>query len=259
MLILLRCSHYLTLNIRTVSTFSLNNNGTIGLLRRNHFCTGKKTFYHVLGLTPEATPQEIKTAYYTLSKQYHPDVIPKGQNFEEAAIKFLEVGEAYEILGNKEKRSEYDRQLLLTKPGLSSPRPHRTDEDIARDLRNYQDFRSQWRRKSAASFTQQDYLSKFDKSKRYKFDQKDFDKFYELYKKRQHEDQDTTWESKARAEAHRISNSQEMHNRRKHLYEQYHGVQYNPETKKTNAPFVLVTGCLIFSSFIIILFWMESR
>lgn len=64
-----------------------------------------KDFYDILGVNKRANDKEIKSAYRQLSKQYHPD---KNQS-PEAHDKFVEIGEAYEVLSNKEKRSNYDQ------------------------------------------------------------------------------------------------------------------------------------------------------
>lgn len=65
-----------------------------------------KSHYDVLGLTPKATQAEIKTAYYKLSKVYHPD---KNQGSSDAATKFRDITSAYEILGNVRTRKLYDK------------------------------------------------------------------------------------------------------------------------------------------------------
>ncbi|CAH7670898.1 DnaJ domain-containing protein, partial [Phakopsora pachyrhizi] len=62
--------------------------------------------YKVLGVKREATDREIKSAYRRLSKKWHPD---KNPNNPKANEKFLEIGTAYEILIDEEKRSIYDR------------------------------------------------------------------------------------------------------------------------------------------------------
>jgi molecular chaperone DnaJ len=67
----------------------------------------KRDYYEVLGLDRNASEAEIKKAYRKLARQYHPDLNPDNQ--EKAAEKFKEVHEAYEVLGNKEKRSRYDQ------------------------------------------------------------------------------------------------------------------------------------------------------
>ena len=60
--------------------------------------------YRVLGIERNASEQEIKRAYRSLSLQYHPDRNPS----EEAKTKILEVNNAYEVLGDSEKRRQYD-------------------------------------------------------------------------------------------------------------------------------------------------------
>lgn len=65
----------------------------------------KKDYYETLGVDKNASDAEIKSAYRKLAKKYHPDV-----NKEEgAAEKFKEIGEAYSILGDENKRKTYDQ------------------------------------------------------------------------------------------------------------------------------------------------------
>ena len=61
-------------------------------------------YYEVMGIAPEATPDEIKKAYRKLARKYHPDV-SKVANAEE---KFKQLGEAYEALKDPTRRAEYD-------------------------------------------------------------------------------------------------------------------------------------------------------
>ncbi|KAA0187066.1 Lethal (2) tumorous imaginal disc, partial [Fasciolopsis buskii] len=65
----------------------------------------KKDYYKILGINQNASQSEIKKAYYELAKKYHPDV---NKNDSNAAQKFQEVSEAYEILGDESKRKQYD-------------------------------------------------------------------------------------------------------------------------------------------------------
>lgn len=62
--------------------------------------------YEVLGISRDATDEEIKREYRKLAKKYHPDLNPGD---EEAEAKFKEASVAYEILSDKEKRAQYDR------------------------------------------------------------------------------------------------------------------------------------------------------
>lgn len=62
-----------------------------------------KDYYQILGISREASPEDVKKAYRKLAHKYHPD---KGGGDDK---KFKEVNEAYQILSDKEKRSQYDR------------------------------------------------------------------------------------------------------------------------------------------------------
>ena len=65
----------------------------------------KRDYYEVLGLSKGASEEEIKKAYRTLAKKYHPDL----NKDADAPEKFKEVQEAYEVLSDSEKRSIYDQ------------------------------------------------------------------------------------------------------------------------------------------------------
>ncbi|WP_277673710.1 molecular chaperone DnaJ [Piscibacillus halophilus] len=65
----------------------------------------KRDYYEVLGVSKDASKEEIKKAYRKLARKYHPDVSQE----DNAADKFKEVKEAYEVLSNAQKRQQYDQ------------------------------------------------------------------------------------------------------------------------------------------------------
>lgn len=63
-----------------------------------------KDYYDILGVKRDSTDAEIKSAYRKLARKYHPDV----NKTKEAESKFKDINEAYEVLGDKQKRQRYD-------------------------------------------------------------------------------------------------------------------------------------------------------
>src|SRR5256714_13710595 len=68
--------------------------------------TTKRDYYEVLGVARDAPEDEIKRAYRKLAVKYHPDKTPDDPHAEE---KFKELGEAYDVLIDGDKRAAYDR------------------------------------------------------------------------------------------------------------------------------------------------------
>src|SRR5438132_569015 len=66
----------------------------------------KRDYYEVLGVAREASPDDIKRAYRQAAMKYHPD---RNRDDPETEVKFKEAAEAYEVLGDSDKRQRYDR------------------------------------------------------------------------------------------------------------------------------------------------------
>ena len=86
--------------------------------------TSSKDYYNLLGVEPDATLAQIKTAYRKLAKRYHPDV----NQASDAAERFREITEAYDTLADPDRRRRYDRLYgtyargTNTGPGNTGPR-----------------------------------------------------------------------------------------------------------------------------------------
>ena len=66
-----------------------------------------RDYYEVLGVTKDASPDEIKRAYRKLAREHHPDVSKEAKEIAEE--KFKEISEAYEVLSNEETKKRYDQ------------------------------------------------------------------------------------------------------------------------------------------------------
>jgi DnaJ-class molecular chaperone len=102
-----------------------------------------KDYYKTLGVPKGAPEKEIKQAYRRLARKYHPDVNPGDKSSEE---RFKEIGEAYAVLSDAEKRKKYDQfgpslrdgTFWRQGSGAAGPRPnarvYTTTRDFAKDF-----------------------------------------------------------------------------------------------------------------------------
>jgi len=82
-----------------------------------------RDYYETLGVARTASEDEIKKAHRKLARKYHPDLNPNNKQSED---KFKEIQEAYEVLGDPEKRSKYDQLGANWKGGSEfTPPPQR--------------------------------------------------------------------------------------------------------------------------------------
>lgn len=98
--------------------------------------TTSATHYDVLGVPRNADHAVIRKAYLRASLRCHPDKNP-GQE-EEAKAEFVEVGQAYSVLGDPEKRAAYDRELATGKFTFRPQRPKTNGEAAGKDTSSQQ-------------------------------------------------------------------------------------------------------------------------
>jgi len=93
-----------------------------------------KDYYQILGVPGNATQAQIKKAYRKLAMQYHPDRNPGKEKW--ANEKFKEINEAFGVLGDPEKRRQYDKFGTVGDIGdiFGSPFTRTTFEDLMRDF-----------------------------------------------------------------------------------------------------------------------------
>lgn len=97
---------------------------------------GYRDYYDALGVGRDASEQEIRRAYRTLARRYHPDV----NSDAEAEDRFKQIAEAYEVLRDPEKRARYDRLGADWRAGSGAAGQERTPADFAEGFGGGQGF-----------------------------------------------------------------------------------------------------------------------
>lgn len=87
-----------------------------GLDAGSHNTSEAATLYQVLNVAKAATPEELKSSWRRMARQWHPDVCKE----PDAATRFRSIQEAYELLSNPGKRARYDAALIMT---AATPQP----------------------------------------------------------------------------------------------------------------------------------------
>jgi curved DNA-binding protein len=76
-----------------------------------------RDLYELLGVSPDASPEDIHSAYRRLARRYHPDV----NSGAGAGARFKEVSRAYEVLSDPAQRASYDRAAPAPAPAVRPP------------------------------------------------------------------------------------------------------------------------------------------
>ena len=76
-----------------------------------------KSYFAILGISPNATGNEIKSAFRRLAKEFHPD------RYQGSGNRFREIQEAYSVLGNSRRRQKYKHRIRKVSPKRRSERP----------------------------------------------------------------------------------------------------------------------------------------
>ncbi len=87
-----------------------------------------KDYYKILGVKPGAGPEEVKKAFFTLAKKYHPDK-HRDEDSRDYAVKFAEINEAYNVLKDRRLKTEYDRSFQSAGTGREKTAKERYKAD----------------------------------------------------------------------------------------------------------------------------------
>jgi curved DNA-binding protein CbpA len=92
-------------------------------------------YYELLGVSPDASPEEIHSAYRRLARRYHPDLNAGG----DAGARFNELSDAYEVLHDPTQRASYDRSRAVETRPVSRQAPVFSAQRRRRDVPRFLD------------------------------------------------------------------------------------------------------------------------
>jgi curved DNA-binding protein len=100
-----------------------------------------RNYYAILGVPRDATSADIKLSYRKMARKYHPDLNPGDREAEE---RFKDLGEAYEVLSDTDKRAQYDQYSRFWKQSgfQGAPTPRGKSGRDGFDFGKYRDFNS---------------------------------------------------------------------------------------------------------------------
>ena len=101
---------------------------------------GEQTYYDILGVGRDASDKDIRKAYLKGSMKFHPDKNPNDIHGK-CKKRFVQIGEAYEVLSNPSKRLEYDHELKYGQNGRHKVRRRRDKEGEEEEFGNFDSYR----------------------------------------------------------------------------------------------------------------------
>ncbi|KMS94908.1 hypothetical protein BVRB_014210 isoform B [Beta vulgaris subsp. vulgaris] len=127
---------------------------TFPLSKRYFHATGslrasERNYYELLGVSKNASRDEIRKAFHELAKRYHPDT---NKNNPSAKRKFQEIRDAYETLGDSEKRARYDMSLHMDSGYARHDSEGRGSDNVHNDHADAEAFRDAYRTHFSDSF-----------------------------------------------------------------------------------------------------------
>ena len=106
-----------------------------------HYQSSSQTLYDILGVSRNATKEEIKTAFFKLSKQLHPDVQSHSRVHGKT---FVEINEAYSTLVDPVKRTQYELELRTMQEYAHAPRYHAHRQKYSKSGYRYSKYESDY-------------------------------------------------------------------------------------------------------------------